>query len=295
MTSLDHRQSLWKNPMTVLPTQAPSGLALFTAVLATVLIAGIHYATGTAYEFHLLFLLPVIVVTWRYGTAMGLLQAALCTSVWYVSDRVMSLDQASSLQAASFNWLTRTLIFSGLVLGLAQIRKLLIQESELARKDRLTGLLNRRGFFEATQRLLAYAVRNQVPVAVMFMDVDGFKKVNDVLGHAIGDEVLRAIARELEANSRASDVIGRMGGDEFVAVVLDTTPETSVSHARDLSERLARRMSERGWDISFSIGIAYYSRPATQLDTMLQVADRLMYEVKRSGKNAIRMERIAAD
>jgi diguanylate cyclase (GGDEF)-like protein/PAS domain S-box-containing protein len=167
-------------------------------------------------------------------------------------------------------------------------RDLSIKLARLALHDNLTGLPNRNLFSDRLHQALVRAQRNVNWVALLFIDLDQFKPVNDSLGHAIGDKLLQAVAQRLLTCVRSSDTVGRFGGDEFVILLAD------VAHAED-AEICADKVLEEiktpyqiaghKLDISASIGIACFPEDATESDTLLKYADIAMYQAKYAGRN----------
>lgn len=164
---------------------------------------------------------------------------------------------------------------------------------KLAATDALTGLCNRRQFFDLARREITRASRYEFHFSLMVLDLDGFKGVNDTLGHAHGDTVLKIVADCLRANSRDVDIVGRYGGDEFIVAI----PEPNDSHARVLAKRLRERIEEKvnaeiytDQRVTASIGIAEYSgqRDVT-VEKLFKHADEALYEAKSAGRNCIRM------
>jgi diguanylate cyclase (GGDEF)-like protein len=165
----------------------------------------------------------------------------------------------------------------------------LVQQLELlkqtyqdqATRDQLTGLLNRRGLVLTAEQIPGH-------LGVLFCDLDGFKGVNDTLGHAAGDELLEKVARRLEGRMRADSVLGRMGGDEFVVVVPGASDEDLSGLGRRIEVDLGKPfLLEAGMArIGVSIGAAHAAPGERDLDSLLGQADQLMYEVKRSRKAA---------
>jgi diguanylate cyclase (GGDEF)-like protein len=148
-----------------------------------------------------------------------------------------------------------------------------------ATRDQLTGLLNRRGLVLTAEQLPGH-------LGVLFCDLDGFKGVNDTLGHAAGDELLEKVARRLEGRMREDSVLGRMGGDEFVVVVPGASDDDLAGLGRRIEVDLGRPfLLEAGMArIGVSIGAAHAAPGERDLDSLLGQADQLMYEVKRSRK-----------
>lgn len=159
----------------------------------------------------------------------------------------------------------------------------------LASTDPLTGLLNRRRFLELAQAEQARAQRYGRPVAVLLVDLDHFKRVNDTHGHRMGDAVLRTAADVLTASRRTSDLAARFGGEELVLLL----PETDLKGAVGLAERLRLALAgaQTGLDgidvrITASIGVAAL-RPGESLDSLLHRADQALYSAKRAGRDRV--------
>ncbi len=170
---------------------------------------------------------------------------------------------------------------------------------ELARQaqhDHLTGLPNRSLLEERLERAVATAGRYGRSLAVLFLDLDGFKGVNDTFGHNAGDEVLRQVAQRLGSGLRASDTLARLSGDEFVVLVTEMhRPDDAREVAQALLSRLEAPCRVLGRDVtlSASIGISVYPQDATDAATLQQHADTAMYHAKDTGKNRISFYRRA--
>lgn len=158
----------------------------------------------------------------------------------------------------------------------------------LAHHDTLTGLPNRQMFHEHLNQSLAWAQSNNLLVALLFIDLDGFKQVNDTLGHDNGDRLLVTVAQRLTACLRSSDIVSRLGGDEFTAV-LPSIP--GKQEAASVAEKILATLSEafvlEGHNafISASIGISIYPLDGEESETLIKQADAAMYRAKQSGKN----------
>lgn len=157
----------------------------------------------------------------------------------------------------------------------------------LARTDPLTSLRNRRGFEEEAGLLFRLARRQNQVVTLGYVDVSGFKALNDLRGHLEGDRALEAIAGTLRAAVRSTDVIGRLGGDEFAVVLPGTNTAGAKRYFGDLQGRLLEMTRARGWEIGFSVGVATFSGKVPDLADALQQADRLMYRAKKTGKTGL--------
>ena len=158
----------------------------------------------------------------------------------------------------------------------------------LADHDALTGLLNRRLLEDRLAQALTLARRNESMVAVMLIDLDGFKVVNDQYGHLMGDHVLRTVAKRLKDGVRESDTIARLGGDEFVVLLAgQRSAEDSVVVAEKILGALADPIAAGGrkFEIGASIGMSIFPRDGGSPEQLLRHADAAMYRVKEAGKN----------
>jgi diguanylate cyclase (GGDEF)-like protein/PAS domain S-box-containing protein len=160
-----------------------------------------------------------------------------------------------------------------------------------ARYDSLTGLPNRSFFLDTLERTLSRAGRLRTRSALVFIDLDGFKAVNDGLGHAAGDTVLQTMAERLRAGTRSSDLVARIGGDEFIVLVQNLArPDDAALVARGLLDRVARpcKADEHELSLSASAGISVFPDDGTDAATLLRNADLAMYRAKQEGKNTYR-------
>jgi two-component system, cell cycle response regulator len=177
---------------------------------------------------------------------------------------------------------------------LAQYSK---QQQELALHDPLTGLPNRRLLEDRIATVLQHAMRQHTKAAVMYLDLDGFKGINDTYGHAYGDEVLKLVARRLTGCSRKEDTVARVGGDEFVIVLGDVgTLRDAQEPAAKLIEAVSEPYLINGitLKLSTSIGISLFPDDATSVESLIAVADSALYQAKRSGKNRCCVAALAA-
>ncbi|MEE8373309.1 MAG: PAS domain S-box protein [Dehalococcoidia bacterium] len=164
------------------------------------------------------------------------------------------------------------------------------QTVEIAFTDGLTGLYNRRYFEDQIERELARARRNETPLSVLMLDLDGLKTINDGFGHHAGDALLKELGRIIQANTRASDIAARLGGDEFIILA----PDTGSSDACTIGERIKSQVEQCRPNIdglemamSVSVGVASYPTHASEVTELLQSADEAVYSAKRGGKNQL--------
>ena len=162
----------------------------------------------------------------------------------------------------------------------------------LADHDALTGLPNRVLFEDRLSHALADARRNKTQCALVFVDLDYFKDINDTHGHAVGDVVLREVAARLGACVRDSDTIGRLGGDEFVMLLPDINGELGASRVAEKARQALAAyfvIDGRAIPLSGSMGIAIYPQHGTTLSDLSNSADTAMHEAKASGRGTVRV------
>lgn len=160
----------------------------------------------------------------------------------------------------------------------------------LAHYDFLTGLPNRKQFHDQLRRSMGRVQGTDRVLGLLFLDLDRFKSVNDSLGHAAGDMLLKVVASRIRECVRAHDVVARLGGDEFVVLIEDLQrTEIAAEMACKIAERMTEGMSLNGHEtfISASVGIALYPKDGETLEALLQNADAAMYEVKGQGRNGV--------
>ncbi|QHF47423.1 two-component system response regulator [Pseudomonas sp. S35] len=176
------------------------------------------------------------------------------------------------------------------VLDMSEVRHLHQQLEFQAVTDPLTGLLNRRGFYQAVENTLLRSERTEQSLVLLYLDLDGFKRVNDSLGHDAGDRVLRWVSEQLQGCLRSYDIIGRMGGDEFTALLELEFPEQAAKISEKLIERVSVCQQVDGLDVMLgvSIGIATFPDCGADLNGLLRAADIAMYEAKRAGRQQYR-------
>jgi two-component system, cell cycle response regulator len=162
----------------------------------------------------------------------------------------------------------------------------------MALHDALTGLPNRRLLFDRLALAIAHARRHQSTMAVMVLDLDGFKQVNDTLGHDAGDTLLRMVANRLVAAVRQQDTVARLGGDEFVIALWELSQADDVARlASKVIQAVSQsyRIQGRDVNITASVGVGIYPTHGDAVETLMKRADLALYDAKRAGKNGFRI------
>lgn len=241
-----------------------------------------------------------------YGSEPGLVAVTITLIILPATLRLLTME-STPLQIMALGGVVYTLaayrgsaVLSGSIDRSRQLSLELTiahaRAQELARTDELTGMNNRRAFLELAEQSFQQAIRYERPATLILLDVDRFKGINDQHGHRAGDDVLRALAEVVGGTIRASDVAGRMGGEEF-AILL---PETSGDDGAVMGERLRAGFAEmavgpagaKQLHFTASFGVAERDAADTSIDGMLARADAALYQAKRDGRNLVRVSGI---
>ncbi len=285
------------------PEPAPEGRALpylprwgwLAACVGIILcVAVADFLTGEV-ALIIFYLAPIGFATWYLGLRSGIALAIVSAAVSTTADALHEFGEiphghpAMPVLLLSWNGIVQLGTFLALVLVLSALRSRLEGEELLARTDALTQIPNRRAFFEAAALEIERARRSGRPVALAFIDVDDFKDVNDVLGHAVGDALLVVVARTLRGAIRTVDTVARLGGDEFALLLPETPPADAEPLLARVRAALLAAVARHGWQVGFSTGGAVFVSAPASTDELMARADELMYAAKREAKGAIRV------
>jgi diguanylate cyclase (GGDEF)-like protein len=238
-------------------------------------------------SFIVFYLVPILTATWLSGRTVGGLIAVICAAVCFFSD-AMSHTVYSHPLIPFWNVTMKLAVFLLVVDILTRLKTSLVKVKELTRTDDLTGAANRRSFFESAQVEIDRMHRYKRAFSLAYIDLDDFKRINDVLGNEIGDRILRVVCGIILKNIRSSDIFARIAGDEFVLLLLETGAEQAQIVVEKLQEKLQDKMRKGRWPVSFSIGVMTYIRSPASAEELVKKADNLMCAAKREGKNQIK-------
>jgi len=181
-------------------------------------------------------------------------------------------------------------LFASQVAAALQNAKLLAEVGRMAITDDLTGISNRRYFFEVAEKIFSQAKRYKKPLSILIVDIDHFKKFNDTHGHMVGDQILQGMTHLMSGAMREADLIGRYGGEEFSILL----PETDLGDAMHVAERLLNRVANTPIEteagplmVQLSIGAAEMGKETPDLHTLIIRADQAMYMAKNAGRNRV--------
>ncbi|HWB32319.1 MAG TPA: GGDEF domain-containing protein [Acidobacteriaceae bacterium] len=219
------------------------------------------------------------------GRSAGRLAVVLGFSIWALCFFLHPwiVEQSGYAEIASHVWnMQKSLISIGMIL--VMLEEQVSNNEWLALHDELTGLPNRRLFAARLTNAIQYTDSRRSSLALVVLDLNDFKKINDTLGHPVGDQVLREVAMALRKNIRATDTVARLGGDEFIIAATDMPNEETVERFTDaLRQAIERPMlvNDRPMVVGASFGFAMYPRDAKDATKLLRLADQRMYGIKR--------------
>lgn len=262
---------------------------LTLGTLALLAVAAFDYFSHFKLHLALLYALPILMLTWVAGRLFGALLSLIVCTMWSVID-VTAGRYLENPKLLYWEWGTSLLGFLLLVLCLSALRRMLEEAHFQSRKDTLTSLVNKGGFYQIVSAEMEVCRRYHRTLSIAYIDCDNFKMVNDKYGHHVGDDLLRVISKTMQRKLRSSDLPGRLGGDEFAIMLPETSAEACRMVVEMLQQRLLQEMTEHKWPVTFSVGIATFTRMPSSIEDMIRQADKLMYAVKNTSKGAIKQE-----
>jgi diguanylate cyclase (GGDEF)-like protein len=260
------------------------------AMIASAIITA--YTWLTAYEFWrgrgeaLVSRWPAIFMLFAHGALFLLRTPLVMLLPWSPNNGMLG---SVWLTILSFEGLLFTISVAFILLAMAKERTEL-RHRTAAMLDPLTGIANRRSFLQDASVLAKRHSANPRPTAVLLIDLDHFKSINDRFGHALGDRVLEIFTQAARQALRASDLLGRLGGEEFAAVLYDTSRDKAMAAAERIRAEFAqaaREVDGRPCGATLSIGLAYCDQPALDVPEMLAQSDQALYFAKENGRNRV--------
>ena len=249
-----------------------------------IILGAIDLATGYEYSFAVFYLIPVSIAAWYDNRHIAMITVILSGITWLYADYSAGHQYTNSI-IPFWNACVRLGFFSVVAFLLLRIKNNLNEMTLMAMKDSLTSLNNTRAFNLEYQALKKRYCKKEQTLAVAIIDLDGFKAVNDTYGHSKGDDVLVEFAHVLKAATRHSDVVARMGGDEFVVILQDTDLKGIEDYAKRLRNSFLFSGLKQKFGIDFSMGIRIYNELPDNVDDATHQADLLMYQSKAQGKS----------
>jgi diguanylate cyclase (GGDEF)-like protein len=272
----------------------PRPLVVVIGLALVALIAVVDYATGPRILLNVFYLLPVMLVAWATASTLCGVVIALATFAVSPTEAFLLGFADMSPGVAVWNGAVRLAVFTVILVLMARTRGLLARLEQQAMVDELTGLGNLRSLRETLVREIERCRRFRHPLSLAYIDLDGLKTTNDRLGHAAGDRLLVTFAAVARTSSRAVDTVSRVGGDEFVVLLPETTVDAALLMLDRLRQNFARATEGSGVPGSCSIGVASFAAMPPDVDAMLARADALMYRAKARGGDDVEAEEFGA-
>ncbi len=258
-----------------------------TGITSIGLLGIVDYLTGYEISFSLFYVAPIAAAAWFVNRRQGWTMSILSSITWLIAELASGQRYTSP-----FIYLWDTLIRLGFFILVtylvAELRSAHEVQRSLARTDYVSGAVNARHFNELVEMEIARSRRYQYPLAVAYIDLDDFKQMNDAFGHDTGDEVIRFLARDLKARLRNTDIVARMGGDEFALLLPEVGQSESQAVISRLHADITQQMRQKGWPVTLSMGAVICAVAPDSAKELIRMADELMYTVKNSTKNNFR-------
>jgi diguanylate cyclase (GGDEF)-like protein len=272
-----------------LPRTLALSYVLPVAIVVVAIVGLVDFATGVEVRIFPLYFLPVALTAWYAKARWGTVIASVSGLAWMLSN-LLAGRQYSSRVVWEINVFVQITAFALVGALISLLKSRLVLEEGLSRRDSLTALPNSRAFYETANILMAEARRYNNPITFAYLDLDNFKSVNDLYGHEQGDEVLRQVAAILREQTRASDVLARIGGDEFVLLLPNTNPDGAKVLLNRVCCTTAETMQMRKWPVTVSIGAVCFLRVPSTVEDGVKQTDSLMYRAKESGRNRVHFD-----
>ncbi len=246
----------------------------------------LDYFTGADIQILSLYLVLLGYAGWNFGRVGSITIALLGTIVWIV---IFYLSGAHYRRVFMvINFLTQGTAFLTFTIIVDELAAFLQKSLYINRTDFLTGLNNRQSFTEQSSILLSLCKRHARPVALVYIDLDNFKNVNDLMGNDRGDNLLKIFGKLISETLFESDITARLGGDEFVILLPETNSENATLILENILKKLEQTTEFQKYGVSASIGVAVDETASCYFQTLLIHADRNMYTAKKNGKNQVK-------
>lgn len=257
---------------------------LAVSLIMVALIGFLDHMTGFELSFSIFYVIPVAIAAWNLGYFYSTVISLIAGTVWIIVD-ISSGHRYSFYLIPFWNGFVRLLFFLIISYLLTGMKENVNTLKRLSDTDSLTGIDNGRGFEKRFIKALVEAERKKQYLSIAYLDLDNFKFVNDKFGHSTGDKLLYQVANCIKGCLREADIVARMGGDEFIALLTSTDYETSDAVIKRIRDQVSLMMKENGWPVTFSAGMITFKAEDIKADDVIHSADELMYEVKNSTKN----------
>lgn len=274
-----------KTTLSVLENRSENTIILMSLILILIL-SGACFVFQATIILLPLYIIPILLVSWYGGSKTGIL-----LSIFSVITA-----NALNLYLPYFEYSKHTFLYASIALFVCSIfvativtnfRKVHQQEITAANTDVLTGALNARSFHIELANEILRSIRYKHVFSLVYIDIDNFKRINDTLGHSLGDELLIAVVKTLKRSLRKTDLVARIGGDEFACLLPETEIEAAKEAYSKARESLGKEMHKNSWPVTFSVGVVAFDKTPEDLKQAIRITDELMYSIKNAEKNNV--------
>ncbi len=247
-------------------------------------IGALDYLSGYQVSLAALYVVPILLAAWYIDRTAAFALAALSAAAAFVSDEMGGKPYPNWLYAAA-DFTSALCVNVILAVLLSSLKLALEREKQLARTDPTTGVFNGRWFRELLDTEIERLRRYHRIFSLAYLDLDGFKVLDDTHGHATGDAMLRTVAETVKRHLRAADVLARLGGDEFAILLPETSAAAAESVVAKLIEAIHGSVDDPSRAVTFSVGLVTFAAAPSGTHEALRLADELMYQAKAQGKD----------
>lgn len=272
----------------------PPWLVMLAGFVLNSLVGVADYLTGYELVLSVFYVLPLALVTWYAGLALGVATSVISAGIWLTADVASGYSYSHPLIPV-WNIFIRLAFFIIVTYLLATLHRAMRRLKESSQVDTLTGAANTSFVYDSLDRELSRLERYGRPLTLAYLDLDGFKSVNDTFGHLIGDRVLQVVAGCARARLRKTDVVARLGGDEFVFLCPETDEAAARAAITEVVERLREEMRDGGWPVTVSVGVVTCHSVPQSSEELVKMADDLMYAVKQGTKDGVQYASFGCD
>ncbi len=255
-----------------------------TILVILIVLGMIDLIKGYEVSFAVFYLIPISIAAWYDNKNMTIVTIILSALTWLYADYGAGHEYSNAL-IPFWNALVRICFFCVVASLIFRIKKVLHEMTEMAMKDSLTQLYNFRAFQYQYSNLRKISHQKKYQYAICIIDLDGFKRVNDTYGHSKGDDVLIKFSQVLKESLNYSDLLARMGGDEFVVLLNDTNTYEIERYEKKLRRLFAFTEMKKEYLVDFSMGVRLFTVLPENVDDAKHSADQLMYQSKSLGKS----------
>lgn len=265
-------------------------VALIWGCCLFILIEYLDYYVSPKIYLSVFYLLPIALITWFVSKELGFITCGLSSAAGFINkvrgDQLESRIFLIELWNAT-GWL---IVFLTVFYLLFKLSETLKQGEELGRTDLLTGVANKRLFLELAGMEVKKSYRYRHPITIIDIDIDDFKTINKKFGYHVGNQILYTAAQALKSYTRETDIIGRIGEDEFAIILPGSGYESAELVLSRIKNQLIEAMNKNHWSATFSMAAVTFVAPPNSVEEMIQQVDYLMYLVKNSGQDQLKHE-----